>query len=81
MLAHAGVGFSGSILYSPSTAVSGHWFLHKRSTAVGIVVCGSGLAGVIYPIMIKNLIELLSEFSRRMAGIDDGTELTGNRFP
>ena len=60
MLAHAGVGISGSILYSPSTAVSGHWFMKKRSTAVGIVVCGSGLAGVIYPIMIKNLIELLS---------------------
>lgn len=60
MLAHAGIGFSGAILYSPSTAVPGHWFLHKRSTAVGIVVCGSGLAGVIYPIMIKRLIELLN---------------------
>lgn len=63
MLSHAAVGLSASSLYSPATAVSGHWFMRKRSTAVGIVVCGSGLAGVIYPIMIKRLIEQLSESS------------------
>ena len=62
MLSHAFVGIAGSFLYSPATAVAGHWFLRKRSTAVGIVVCGSGLAGVIYPIMIKRLIELLGEW-------------------
>ena len=63
MLSHAFVGIAGSFLYSPATAVAGHWFMRKRSTAVGIVVCGSGLAGVIYPIMMKRLIELLSESS------------------
>jgi len=69
MLSHAAVGLSASSLYSPATAVSGHWFMRKRSTAVGIVVCGSGLAGVIYPIMIKRLIELLSE-SQRIKWLD-----------
>ncbi|WRT67263.1 uncharacterized protein IL334_004230 [Kwoniella shivajii] len=60
LLAHALFGLSASILYSPSTAVVGHWFMRKRSTAVGIVVCGSGLAGVIYPIALKRLFDELN---------------------
>ena len=59
LLSHASFGLAGTLLYAPATAVPGHWFLKKRGTAVGIVVCGSGLAGVIYPIMIKRLIEQL----------------------
>ena len=57
MLAHLLFGMSGSFIYSPATAVSGHWFLRKRSTAVGIVVCGSGLGGVIYPIALRRLFD------------------------
>jgi MFS family permease len=53
-------GISGSLVYSPATAVAGHWFLKRRSTAVGIIVAGSGLGGVIYPIMLKELLEILS---------------------
>jgi len=49
------------LLYAPATAIAGHWFLKRRSTAVGIAVSGSGLAGVVLPIMIKELIETLSE--------------------
>ncbi|WVF72075.1 hypothetical protein IAT40_006887 [Kwoniella sp. CBS 6097] len=60
ILAHALFGISGSLLYSPSTAVVGHWFMKRRSTAVGIVVCGSGLAGVIYPIALKRLFDELN---------------------
>lgn len=58
-LAHAAFGASGSCLYSPGGAVAGHWFLRKRSTAVGIVVTGSGLAGVIYPIALHKLLDQL----------------------
>ncbi|KAK4686394.1 hypothetical protein P7C73_g3739, partial [Tremellales sp. Uapishka_1] len=60
LLAHALVGFAASLLYSPATAVAGHWFLRRRSTAVGFVVCGSGLGGVIYPIALKRLLGELS---------------------
>jgi len=52
-------GIAGCLVYSPATAVAGHWFLKKRSTAVGIIVAGSGLGGVIYPIMLKELLEKL----------------------
>ncbi|WWD01292.1 hypothetical protein V866_008235 [Kwoniella sp. B9012] len=60
LLAHTLFGISASMLYSPSTAVVGHWFMRKRSTAVGIVVCGSGLSGVIYPIALKRLFDELN---------------------
>lgn len=71
LLAHAGIGVAGMLLYAPATAIAGHWFLKRRSTAVGIAVSGSGLAGVVLPIMIKELIEALSEspqhiFARRV---------------
>lgn len=60
LLAHALYGISGTLIYSPATAISGHWFLRRRSTAVGIIVCGSGLGGVVYPILFKALFDALS---------------------
>lgn len=59
-LAHFLFGLSGTLTYSPATAISGHWFLRKRSTAVGIIVCGAGAGGVIYPIMMRGLFARLS---------------------
>lgn len=55
MLAHACFGISGSILYTPATAVVGHWFLKKRGMAGGLVSTGVGLGGVVYPIMLNRL--------------------------
>lgn len=59
-LAHLLFGLSGTLTYSPATAISGHWFLKKRSTAVGIIVCGAGFGGVIYPIMMRSLFARMS---------------------
>jgi MFS family permease len=61
MLAHLLFGISGALLWAPSTAVEGHWFLRKRGTASGIAVCGSGLGGIIYPIMLRSLFERIGE--------------------
>lgn len=58
-LGHMCFGIGGCLVYSPSTAVAAHWFLRRRSTAVGIIVGGSGLGGVIYPIMIEQLLRTL----------------------
>lgn len=60
LLSFIAFGFSGSFIYAPSTAVVAHWFLKKRATAVGIVVCGAGFGTIIYPIMFENLLKSLS---------------------
>jgi fucose permease len=76
MLAHAACGLAASILYSPATAVAGHWFMRKRSTAVGIVVCGSGLGGAIYPIALKRLIDELGRFAQAHGSVQADFEQT-----
>ncbi|TXT09237.1 hypothetical protein VHUM_02711 [Vanrija humicola] len=60
LLAHMLFGIGASLTYSPATSVAPHWFLRHRSTAVGIIVCGAGLGGVVYPIMIKQLTDRLA---------------------
>lgn len=60
LLSHLTFGIAGGLVYAPSTAVAGHWFLKRRSTAVGIIVGGSGLGGVIYPICMKIMLDRLS---------------------
>ncbi|WOO81387.1 MFS transporter asaE [Vanrija pseudolonga] len=60
LLAHAAFGISGSFIYSPATGIAAHWFLRRRSTAVGVIVCGAGLGGVVYPILIRELCAKLA---------------------
>lgn len=64
LLAHMLFGIGASLTYAPATSVAPHWFLRHRSTAVGIIVCGAGLGGVVYPIMIKQLTDRLGELTR-----------------
>lgn len=56
-------GVAGSLAYAPSGAVVAHWFLRKRSTAIGIVICGSGIGGIIYPFMLEKLFQRLCELT------------------
>lgn len=44
------------MLFSPATNCAISWFLKKRAFAVGIVAAGSGLGGIIMPIMVNKLI-------------------------
>ncbi|TXT10293.1 uncharacterized protein COLE_04227 [Cutaneotrichosporon oleaginosum] len=60
LLAHLLFGLSGTLTYSPATAISGHWFLRRRATAVGVVVCGAGAGGVVYPLLMRALFARLS---------------------
>jgi MFS family permease len=45
------------MLMSPSTAVIGQYFNKKRGTAMGIGVAGSSLGGIIFPIVLQELIQ------------------------
>ncbi|TXT11076.1 hypothetical protein VHUM_01827 [Vanrija humicola] len=60
MLAHLFFGIAGAFVYSPSTAIAGHWFTTRRSTAMGVILAGTGLAGVLYPIVLARLFARFS---------------------
>ncbi|KAI1184911.1 major facilitator superfamily domain-containing protein [Nemania serpens] len=44
-------------IYSPAVACVSTWFAKRRGTAMGIMVTGSSLGGVVFPIMISRLID------------------------
>ncbi|KAK6519228.1 hypothetical protein TWF281_003064 [Arthrobotrys megalospora] len=50
-------GLSQGALFTPAVGCIGHYFNKKRAAAMGIVVAGSSLGGVILPIMLANLLE------------------------
>ncbi|KAL1965916.1 hypothetical protein VTN77DRAFT_5049 [Rasamsonia byssochlamydoides] len=50
-----GVGASG--LFSCAVVATGQWFRARRALAMGIVVSGSSLGGVIHPIYLRILIQ------------------------
>jgi MFS family permease len=45
-----------SMIFYPAMSVIFTWFLKKRAFALGVVASGSGLGGIIFPVMVKNLI-------------------------
>jgi MFS family permease len=51
-----GLGIGLGCMFLPATSVISHWFQHKRAYAVGIVIGGSSIGGVVFPIMLNNLI-------------------------
>ena len=44
------------MIFYPATSALTTWFYAKRGMAFGIVVSGSSLGGVVYPIMIQRMI-------------------------
>ncbi|KAI0741766.1 monocarboxylate permease [Daedaleopsis nitida] len=49
-------GLGLALLFNPSVAVMSHWFRRRRATAIGIVLGGSAIGGVVFPIMLQHLI-------------------------
>ena len=45
-----------SLVFYPAISTATSWFMRRRALALGIVVAGSSLGGVIFPIMIPLLI-------------------------
>ncbi|KZT33305.1 MFS general substrate transporter [Sistotremastrum suecicum HHB10207 ss-3] len=51
-----GMGLSMGIMYVPSLRILSHYFTRRRAFATGVALTGSFIGGVVYPIMINNLI-------------------------
>lgn len=51
------VGLGYCFLYIPSHTLSGLWFDQNRGLVTGLVTSGSSLGGVVFPFIIKELIE------------------------
>ncbi|KAJ5085338.1 MFS monocarboxylate transporter [Penicillium argentinense] len=49
-------GISMALAYTPVLGVIGQYFKCRRAAALGIVISGSSLGGVIWPIMLQRLI-------------------------
>ena len=45
--------------FNPSVAVMGHWFRRHRATAIGIVVSGGAVGGIVFPILLQHLIPVI----------------------
>ena len=52
-------GLGAGMLYVPSYAVVGQYFLKKRTLAMSIVAAGSSLGAVVHPIMLNNTFDRL----------------------
>ncbi|KAL5478841.1 hypothetical protein ACEPAI_2118 [Sanghuangporus weigelae] len=52
-----GLGLGVALQFYPLLVIPAHWFRAKRAAAVGIVVAGSSLGGIIFPIMLSNLFD------------------------
>ncbi|GJJ15388.1 hypothetical protein Clacol_009664 [Clathrus columnatus] len=51
-----GMGIGGGLVYLPSMAVQGHHWKTKRALIMGIVISGTSLGGIFYPIMLNQLL-------------------------
>ncbi|KAM3087499.1 hypothetical protein ACMFMG_001582 [Clarireedia jacksonii] len=49
-------GIASSLTFTPSIAAVGHWFNTKRGNATGIAATGGAFGGVIFPLLLQNLI-------------------------
>lgn len=49
-------GAGTSLIFTPSVAAIGHFFLAKRGAATGIATVGGSLGGIIFPLMLQSLI-------------------------
>ncbi|KIK53750.1 hypothetical protein GYMLUDRAFT_232626 [Collybiopsis luxurians FD-317 M1] len=75
-----GFGIATGAMYVPSIAIIAHHFTTKRALAMGIVVAGSQLGAIAFPIMLNNLIHGSVGFAngiRASAGVFGGSFIIG----
>ncbi|KAI0742078.1 monocarboxylate permease [Daedaleopsis nitida] len=52
-------GIGIALMFNPSVAVMSHWFRRKRASAIGIVLSGGAVGGVVFPILLQHLIPII----------------------
>ncbi|TFK45969.1 MFS general substrate transporter [Heliocybe sulcata] len=50
-----GMGIGMGLIFLPSLSIASHYFRRKRSLAIGFVIAGSSIGGVIFPILQNHL--------------------------
>ena len=54
------LGIAGALVFVvASTVLIVNWFADKRGTALGIAMCGSGIGGVVFPIIGNMMLEMI----------------------
>ncbi|KAJ5579644.1 Major facilitator superfamily domain general substrate transporter [Penicillium hispanicum] len=65
-----GFGIGGCLAYTPSILYMSEWFDKRKGLAFGIVWAGSGLSGVIFPLVLEWLLEQYGiETTLRVSGV------------
>ncbi|KAF9328605.1 hypothetical protein BG006_008229 [Podila minutissima] len=64
------LGIGSSLVYLPAVSCPAHWFERYRSIAIGIVVCGSGLGGLVLGPLTEFMISRVGvQWTLRFQGI------------
>lgn len=49
-------GIGASLIFTPAFAAIGHFFLEKRANATGIAAAGGSVGGIVFPLMLQDLL-------------------------
>jgi MFS family permease len=64
-----GMGIGMGMMFLPCLTITSHYFRVKRSMAMGIVIAGSSLGGVVYPVLLNNIFQRSSGFEWGVRGV------------
>jgi len=76
-----GMGIGMGILFLPCVSIPAHYFKRRRGLAMGIILSGSSVGAVCYPIMVNHLFNGKTGFAwglRAVSFLDLGLLLTAN---
>ncbi|KAL7947996.1 MFS general substrate transporter [Trichoderma barbatum] len=51
------IGISAGLIFTPAISIVGHYFFKRRPIAMAFATTGSPLGGIIYPIIMTNLLQ------------------------
>ncbi len=54
---HFAIGFGAAACFGPLIADVSHWFLKRRGVAVAVAACGNYVAGAVWPLILRGILE------------------------